>query len=91
MVSFCLLRTLPRLRVSSEPGQCSRSERSRAHSQDAPSRKSVLLQLVSVFVSHGVLTSIRKFDDTRTSSWCKAKQIRFHLIDESVIRSKSIG
>src|SRR5437899_1901071 len=55
-VAFSLARTFPRLRVSSEPGQCSRSQCCRAHSQDTPSRKPVLHPVALLLITHHILS-----------------------------------
>src|SRR6266576_1641466 len=56
MVAFSLARTFPRLRMCSESGQCSRSQCSRAHSQNTPSRKPVLPPVALLLITHHVLS-----------------------------------
>src|SRR5258708_12630908 len=45
MVAFCLTRTFPGLRVGTECGECSRTQCTAAHPQNAPSLKSLLQPL----------------------------------------------
>src|SRR5437870_13696109 len=73
-----LITFFPCLRMCSESGQCSRSQCSRAHSQNTPSRKPVLHPVALLLITHHVL-SLCIVNSTPHSCLCDSTTSRKHV------------